>query len=87
MRKTLLIAGTFAALALAGVYALSIPTTTHYTPEPEPAPPCHLDCLVAERANEIFERDQTIYRRQAELNALIEIQAELQLLTLEHGLK
>ena len=54
-------------------------------PKPTPAPaPCELQCLVAERAESIHERDQAQYKKQSELKALIEIQAELQLLTIEH---
>jgi len=53
-------------------------------PKPEPTPTCNLQCLVAERAEEIHQRDQAAYRKQSDLKALIEIQAELQLLTIEH---
>ena len=58
---------------------------TNTEPKPTPAPaPCDLGCLVAERAQQIHERDQAEYRQQSDLKALIEIQAELQLLTIEH---
>ena len=51
-------------------------------PKPEPTPTCNLQCLVAERAEEIHKRDQQKYLDQARLQALIEIQDELHEITL-----
>ena len=62
---------------------MSEPVVTEPKPTPAPAP-CELQCLVEKRADAIHERDQAAYRQQSDLKALIEIQAELQLLTIEH---
>ena len=70
------------ALFLWLLYATT-PVVTEPKPTPTPAP-CELQCLVEKRADAIHERDQAEYRQQSELKALIEIQAELQLLTIEH---
>jgi len=70
------------ALFLWLLYATT-PVVTEPKPTPTPAP-CELQCLVEKRADAIHERDQAEYRQQSDLKALIEIQAELQLLTIEH---
>jgi hypothetical protein len=70
------------ALVLWLLYATT-PVVTEPKPTPAPAP-CELQCLVEKRADAIHERDQAKYRQQSDLKALIEIQAELQLLTIEH---
>ena len=70
------------ALFLWLLYATT-PVVTEPKPTPAPAP-CELQCLVEKRADAIHQRDQAEYRQQSDLKALIEIQAELQLLTIEH---
>ena len=70
------------ALFLWLLYATT-PVVTEPKPTPAPAP-CKLQCLVEKRADAIHKRDQAEYRQQSDLKALIEIQAELQLLTIEH---
>jgi len=67
------------------LWYLNATNTVVTEPKPTPAPaPCELQCLVEKRADAIHKRDQTEYRQQSDLKALIEIQAELQLLTIEH---
>ena len=74
----------FIALVVFAMYTtLANPVVTEPKPTPAPAP-CELQCLVEKRADAIHKRDQTEYRQQSDLKALIEIQAELQLLTIEH---
>ena len=70
------------ALFLWLLYATT-PVVTEPKPTPAPAP-CKLQCLVEKRADAIHQREQAEYRQQSDLKALIEIQAELQLLTIEH---
>lgn len=65
-------------------YTLSIPHETETPPPPAVVEPCDLLCIVDERTALIYERDQSEYRKQARLKALIEIQGELQLITLEY---
>ena len=83
MSKKIFAAG---AVTIALVLWLLYATTPVVTePKPTPAPaPCELQCLVEKRADAIHKRDQTEYRQQSDLKALIEIQAEMQLLTIEH---
>lgn len=70
---------------MALAYYASQPIETPPKPPIEVAPPCDLDCMVDQRAEEVFERDQEDYRNQARLKALIEIQDELHAITLEYG--
>jgi len=82
MSKKIFAAG--AATIALSLWLLYATTPVVTPPKPEPTPTCNLQCLVEKRADAIHERDQAKYRQQSDLKALIEIQAELQLLTIEH---
>lgn len=59
---------------------LLLTTYTAPTEPTEPAPTCNLDYLVNERQRLIFDRDQGLYQEQARLNAMQELNAEMQVL-------
>jgi len=77
-----LVAGAVTASPFILDYFVNEPTI--YIADKPTLQPCPIECLVHERANKIYIRDEQEYRRQAYLKAMLEINGEMQQLTASH---